>query len=203
MLANLDGSEALYEQAATIFRELGEPRALLFAIRDLGLWAMEHGDDARARDLLEESLALAQEHGFDMDVGWAFVELGILAVHERRYDDSVPLLVEGLESAVRRGVRINVVLSLRGLAAATAVRGYLEAAARMLGAAEKLQELTGEEVYAPYERLAFDEAVTPVVARADEPTIAAAWAAGRTMSDSEAVAYALATMAAPPAPVVS
>ena len=38
--------------------------------------------------------------------------------------------------------------------------------------------------------------MAPVVDRADEPEIAAAWAAGRAMSESDAAAYALATVAA-------
>ncbi len=37
--------------------------------------------------------------------------------------------------------------------------------------------------------------MAPVVDRADEPEIAAAWAAGRAMSESDAAAYALATVA--------
>ncbi len=203
MLANLNGSEALYEQAAAMFDELGEPRALNTATRDLGLWALEHGDHARARALLEESLTRAQELGFDMDVGWALLELGILALHEHRYDDSVPLFVEALASARRHGMRVNAALSLRGLAAATSVRGDLESAARMLGAAETLQERTGEKVPAPYERPAFEEALAPVVERADEPLIAAALAAGHAMTESEAATYALATVAGQSATAVS
>ena len=203
MLATLDRSDTLYEQSAELFRELGASRAVIVAIRDQGSWAIERGDYVRARNLLEESLRRAQECGFDMDVGWAFLELGMLALHERRYDDAVPLLVEALENALRDGVRINVVLSLRGLAAATAVRGDLEAAAHMLGAAEKLQERTGQELPAAYVRPAFDEAVAPVVNQADEPAIAAAWTSGRAMSDSEAAAYALATVAVRQAPVIS
>ena len=85
-------------------------------------------------------------------------------------------------------------VSLRGLAAATAARGDLESAARMLGAAETIEEQIGEEME-PYERSAFAEALAPVVDRADEPEIAAAWAAGRAMSESEAAAYALAAVA--------
>ena len=64
----------------------------------------------------------------------------------------------------------------------------------MLGAAETLQELTGETMYL-YERSTFEEGATLVLARVDEPEIAAAWAAGRAMSEADAAAYALATVA--------
>ena len=143
---DLDRSDALYEQAAAMFRELGELRGLQMVAHDQGTCALERGDYARARALLEESLARARELGSDADVGHAFLDLGILALHERRYDDSVPLFVESLESALRHGLRANVPSSLRGLAASTAVRGDLESAARMLGAAETIEEQIGEEM---------------------------------------------------------
>jgi hypothetical protein len=193
MIGNIENSDELCERSAGMFRELGEPRALNVATRDLGICAMERGHYARARELLEQSLVEAQGHGFEIDVGWALVELGVLALHERRYEDSVPLFVQGLESAIRHGVRVNVFLSLRGLAAATAVRGDLESAARMLGAAATLQERTGEGVHEPYERPAFEEALAPIAERADEPPIAAALAAGRKMTESEATSFALGT----------
>ena len=50
------------------------------------------------------------------------------------------------ESALRYGRRVNVLLSLRGLAASTAVSEDLVSAARMLGAAEAMEEQIGEEM---------------------------------------------------------
>jgi hypothetical protein len=64
----------------------------------------------------------------------------------------------------------------------------------MLGAVETLEAEIGEDT-AAYEWFAFSEGVTSVADRAEEPVIAAAWAAGRTMSETEAAAYALATVA--------
>jgi hypothetical protein len=65
----------------------------------------------------------------------------------------------------------------------------------MLGAAESIEEQIGDP-FLPHERSAFDAAVAPVAARADDPAIAAAWALGRTLSDSEAAAFALSAVAA-------
>jgi hypothetical protein len=95
---------------------------------------------------------------------------------------------------------MEISLSLRGLAASTAARGDLKSAARMLGAAESLEEQVDAEMY-PYERAAFAEAMTQVVDRADEPEIAAAWAAGRAMNEADAAAYALATVAEQTKPI--
>jgi tetratricopeptide (TPR) repeat protein len=156
---------------------------------------MQRGDYAGARALLEESLALSRELGSELNAANASRDLGVLALHERRYDDSAVFFVEALEIALRRGWRSAVAVSLRGLAASVAVRGDLESAARLLGASETLEEQIGEAMHTlPHARSAFEEAVAPVVDGADEPDIAAGWASGRTMSESEAAAYALATI---------
>jgi hypothetical protein len=63
-----------------------------------------------------------------------------------------------------------------------------------VGAAERIDQETGDAIDA-YERATFSEAITPVVDRADQPKIAAAWTAGRKMSESDAAAYALAIIA--------
>jgi tetratricopeptide (TPR) repeat protein len=189
----LDSSDALYGQAAELFRRLGEQRGLNMVGQSQATLALQRGDYARARALLEESLAQRRELGWDADVGGVLVDLGILALHERRFDDSVTLFVQSLEGSHRHGLRANVSLSLRGLAASAAVRGEHEPAARLLGAAETLQEQT-DDVMAPFERSVFARAVEPVADRADEPEIAAALAAGRAMSEPDAVAYALATV---------
>ena len=64
----------------------------------------------------------------------------------------------------------------------------------MLGAAEQIDEDTGSPGWS-YARAVLAEYVTPIASRADEPEIAAALAAGRAMSESDAAAYALATVA--------
>jgi hypothetical protein len=44
---------------------------------------------------------------------------------------------------------------------------------------------------AEFRRIVFEEATAPLLERANEPELAAAWAAGRAMSESDAAAYAL------------
>jgi predicted ATPase/DNA-binding SARP family transcriptional activator len=192
---DLDEAHSLYEQAAEIFRDLGDRLGLQVVIHNQALWGMQRGDYAGARALLEESLALSRELGSELNAANASRDLGVLALHERRYDDSAVFFVEALEIALRRGWRSAVAVSLRGLAASVAVRGDLESAARLLGASETLEEQIGEAMHTlPHARSAFEEAVAPVVDGADEPDIAVGWASGRAMSESEAAAYALATI---------
>ena len=194
---DVGGSDALFEQAAELFQQLDDALGLNTVTHDQGLLAMHGGDYARSRALLEESLAQARELGRDQRVGNAQLDLGVLALCEGRYDDAVPLFVESLESSLRHSFPVNVGLSLKGLAACAAVRGKLESSARILGAAETLEDETGDSMD-EYERLAYAGAMAPVLERADEPDIAAAREAGRAMSESDAAAYALATVARQP-----
>ena len=106
-------------------------------------------------------------------------------------------VAESLDGALRHGLRSNIALSLRELAASVAVRGELEPAARIFGAAEAIDEQTGWQME-PSWQAAFEVAMKLVADRADEPEIAGAWAAGKATTESDAAAYALATVADQP-----
>jgi predicted ATPase/DNA-binding SARP family transcriptional activator len=193
LAGDLDEADSHFNQAAALFRELGEPQGLRIVAHELGILAIERGDYTDARALLDEALARAR--ALDWDVGATVLELGILALHERRYDDSLPLFIESLESAVRYGRRPIIPSSLRGIASWAAVHGELELAARLVGAAEGIEETAAWHAPDRYERIAFEDAIAPLLACADEPNLAAAREAGKAMNEPDAAAYALATVA--------
>ena len=146
------------------------------------LAAIAAGDLVRARPLLEQSLGDAERLGDEQHVGNAHGGLGILDLYERRYEDAAPRFVRCLESALRTGWRINVVYSLRGLAVTSAAGGDLEAAARLLGASEVIEEEIGERIQGYAARI-FDETADPCVhARIGEPSIGTAYGEGRAMT---------------------
>ena len=159
-----------------------------------GLWAMQRGDLPRARACLEENLTGSRELGLDQQTGNAAADLGILALYEHRYGDAVPLFVESLESARRTGWPLNIAYCLRGLGSVAVAKGEIETAARLLGAAESVEERIGE-LTQPYARRVFEEAAAAVRERLEQPAIAAAWASGRALSEADAVSFALATAA--------
>ena len=187
-----DAVDPLAEEAKTIFRELGDRRGVHHITHIQGLWAMQCNRLERARACLEESLELARELGSDQLVGNALCDLGVLALYRRRYDVAVSLFAQSLESAWRTGFSINIAYSLRGLGGVAAVKGHIETAARLLGAAEGVQERTGDQTQ-PYADRAFEEAAAPVRKCLSEPAVAAAWAAGRALTEDEAVSLVLGT----------
>jgi hypothetical protein len=82
---------------------------------------------------------------------------------------------------------------VNGLGCALASRGELDVAARLLGSAEALHEQIGRRIE-PYAAAVYEECSALVRDRLDEPELAAAWAAGRAMSEADAAAYALAAV---------
>ncbi len=194
LAGDFDESEARASEAEQIFRDLGHEHGALTQTHNRALAAIAAGDLVRARPLLEQSLGDAERLGYDQHVGNANGDLGILDLYERRYEDAAPRFVRCLESALRSGWRINVVYSLRGLAATSAAGGDLETAARLLGASDVIEEEIGEQIQGYAARI-FEETVKLVRARLDDPRIADAYAAGRAMDQTAAAAYALATVA--------
>jgi predicted ATPase len=188
-------ADSLADEAKTIYRELGELEIRVLQVtHNQGLWALERGDLPRARACLEENLTGSRELGSDQQTGNAAADLGVLALYEHRHGDAVPLFLESLESARRTGWPLNIAYCLRGLGCVAVANGQIETAARLLGAAESVEEQIGE-VAQPYARRAFDEAGEAVHERLEQPAIAAAWAAGRALSEADAVSFALATAA--------
>jgi predicted ATPase len=201
IIAEIEGdfaeSERLAFESESIFRELGHERGALAQTHNRALIALHTKDFEHARPLLELSLSDARRLGSDQSVGNALCDLGVLALYEQRYDDAEVLFADSLESALRAGWRINIVYTLRGLGGVLAIRGDLERAARLLGASAALQERIGE-VLQNYSIDAYSAVSAPVLERLDEPEIAAAYAAGRAMSESDATELALSTFGRTP-----
>jgi len=193
MTGDVSASRSYSDAAEAIFRELGNKTMLLVVLHNEGLWAIVAGDYARARARLEEARASTLDLGDRDGFSNALCDLGVIALYERRLEDALQLFGESLELAVESAWHINIAWTISGLGCALASLGDVDAAARLLGAAEALHERTGRAIE-PYAAPAFDECSAPVRERLGEPELAAAWAAGRAMSEADAAAYALATV---------
>ena len=193
-IAALEGDAATYETTAsaatTIFRDLGADMPLLAVLHDSGLWAMAAGDYVGARAQLEEALARSKEFGARDEICNGLCDLGVLALYERQAHDALRLFAESLELALQGSWHLNIAWTVGGLGCALAMLGHLDPAARLLGAAEALHERLGEPLEA-YATRAFADGSAPVRERLDETGLAAAWAAGRALSEADAAAYAL------------
>jgi predicted ATPase/DNA-binding CsgD family transcriptional regulator len=94
--AGVDASRARFEEAAAIYRELGDERRLAVVLRDLGGYWKGAGDAERARSVLEESLALSREAKDAFGIGAAKAYLGVVAAYEGEHEEARSLLEEAL-----------------------------------------------------------------------------------------------------------
>ena len=152
-------ADSLAEEAKAIYRELGESRS---SEAPTHAQSRPVGDGAR-RPVSGAGVPGGEPDGLTRARLWiaqtgnAAADLGILALYEHRHRDAVPLFVESLESARRTGWPLNIAYCLRGLGCVAVANGEIETAARLLGAAESVEERIGE-LTQPYARRVFDEA---------------------------------------------
>src|SRR5262249_44546243 len=155
----------------------------------------------------EESLAIAREIGFLRFIGDNMLHLGALARYQGDLETARSRYREGIQLHWRQGGRGQLMWGLMGLGCVTVMIGeradsrtqpceranareWLTLGTRLLGAAERLQEATGQVVWS-FDRP--DHARCVAVARAGlgQEAFAVAWAEGRALSLDEVVALAL------------
>ena len=92
---------AVGDQALQLARELGFRDLEVQTLNNLGCAQVQLGDE-RGWGMLEESLRLSLEHGFEDHAGRAYANLCSLSVEERRYAKAAKWFDEGLAYAAER-----------------------------------------------------------------------------------------------------
>lgn len=180
----------LYEESVAKFREIGAKLILTYPLTDLGREAHGKGDFAKARSIFEENVMILREFGNTqgiainhMEIGFVDLAVGDHAKARSQLDKSLTLLRE-------LGDKKFTAECLEGLAGVNCLQGQTTRAARLVGAAEALRELSGMPV-PPYRRADYERILTTVRAQSDEATFAKAWSEGRAMTMEQAIEYAL------------
>jgi tetratricopeptide (TPR) repeat protein len=146
------------------------------SLANLGNIARAQGQYERAAEQLEESAALFRTLGERGGVAWALEGLGHVAQARGSYGRAAACFAESLVLYRDLGYKRAVAERLEDLAAVAEAQGQSLRAARLMGAAAGLRQTPG---------------VAPDRGGPDAEAQAAVWAAGRTMSLDQAVAYAL------------
>ncbi len=188
---NVDKARGLYEASIAIAREIGETHLVIQALHNLAQIQRVQGESAAARQSMEEVLALAKEHAMSWPLPIMLAALGLIATDLGEYDRAMTLFHESLALALAKGDRGSVVDGIESLARLAAVTGQPRPSIRLFAAGEALRE----ELINPLPPIegAYRE---PIMGKLRETVgergFAAAWAAGRTLSQEEALAEALA-----------
>jgi non-specific serine/threonine protein kinase len=192
-------AEAFLWDAAELFREAGPRLWLVLTLAFLGTLAQRRGDDEGAQSLLDEALSLSRTVGFHWGTAICLNRAGRLA--RKRGDDAeaARLYSESLVLWRELGDYWRMSRQLIDLAEVAADNGRYEYAARLLGAAEAINEPIGAS-----ESFVDDSARQRTLQLTSEQltreSFDRAWAAGRAMSWEAAVAEAMTPLAAEQTP---
>lgn len=157
------------------------------AMHVLGVAHQMSGEFEEARRVMSERIALGRESGNDFLVAVESANLSMVERQLGNLEAAEGLSRTSLATFHRLGDELAVAWSANGLAAVTAARGDLLRAATLLGFAEAGIERAGGE-WPPDERAQYDETLASLHAGLDRLDLDRAWAIGRGMSTSDAMA---------------
>jgi non-specific serine/threonine protein kinase len=185
----------LLGESVALLRELGDERGVAATLSALGIAVHFRGEPERAVALVEEGIALGRRLPDGAGpTALGLRRLGVLAYLQGRPVRAAGLLRQALGRIRDLGWPGEVALCLTYLAMLAGARGRAARAARLFGAAERLDESVQQDVAPPGFRFRddYDRRVAAARAALGEEAFAAAWAAGRAMALEDAVAFALA-----------
>jgi tetratricopeptide (TPR) repeat protein len=176
--------------AAKRAKDAGDTYPISLALLNLGELARKRGDVARATEFLEE--ALADVRAIDMTWGIANILtlLGHLARGQQDYERAKVRYRESLALYHRLGNATYIAWCLEGIATVACAEGSYQQVTRLCAAAAALR-VAAHTPLPPAEQDDFDKVVMTARAELDERTFTEQWRIGSTMTQDEAIAYAL------------
>lgn len=182
---------ALLEEGLALFETLGDASSMANMLNDLGVVARRRSEFDRAASLFDASLARARVSGNELGVARTLSNLGHVAADQGDHQRAIALYRESLELQADVGDLRGIAWSLERIPALPVAWQWPEQAARLFGAAAAARDAAGLPL-PPAGRDWYDRAVAELQARLGEATLQAAWAAGRALPLSQAIAAGLA-----------
>lgn len=182
---------AMLEEGLALFEDLGDASSVANMLNDLGVVARRQGAFDLAANLFEASLAKTRVAGNELGVARTLSNLGHVAADRHDYPRAIALYRESLELQAEVGDIRGIAWSLERMPALPVAWQWPEQAARLFGAAAAARDAAGLPL-PPAGRDWYDRAVVEVEARLGNGTFRAAWAAGRALPLSQAIAEGLA-----------
>lgn len=193
-------SRAAFEECLTVARDLGDQELIARVLWGLGNAYYFASENATARDVLVEDVALFRTLTDPFGLAWALHTLG-LVYHRfgQTATHAVPLWREAMEHFAAVGDVSGITVLLGDFSLVAAAGGDLLRAIRLNAASERLANVGGTGLGNEIRRM---EETYPEVAALDPVDVQTAIEAGEGMSVDQAVEYALGhvhTLAAVPA----
>jgi non-specific serine/threonine protein kinase len=185
-----------YEDALPLLRASGMPAAalLVFLLGDLGEERLLSGDTARAAELLDDALDFARRVDYPPGLAIVLSHRAHVARAEGDLRRAVRLFTESIDTAREIHAERFVLGAVAGLAGVALTLGQAARAVRLLGAVAAARQAIS--IGRPSHTLLVDRIEAEARALLGEAAFAGAFAAGRALPFSEAVADALALASA-------
>jgi predicted ATPase/DNA-binding CsgD family transcriptional regulator len=177
-------------EALSLFTAIGDELWVARTLHHLGVAAFYQGDLTTAREHYEASLAIFERLDDDLGIATLLEELGEVTYLQGDLVSATRLLRTALELAHRIDDKDRVAMAMAALAGVAAAQGPAERALRLGAAASVINTATGLS-NSPAWHLNFKRWLEPARGLLDAESIAAAEAAGRSMTLEDAIEYAL------------
>jgi non-specific serine/threonine protein kinase len=199
---NYVSARIYYEESLSLHREVESGWAIATLISWLGDLERIVGNYEEAKRRYQDSLKMWQDMGIEQQVGLDLRDLALVEMHQGHYDHALNLLKESLPLLKRFSADPNkdtsIALNLAGLSEIARKQNQPSIAARLLGAAEAMAGLQGEQSG----RVRFDtfgftlgfgsmEEFERLTAAGHQELDEAAWLEGQSMTIDQAIEYAL------------
>jgi predicted ATPase len=187
-LGDLAMARAPFEESLRLFQDQGDVLHASAVLSALEVIVSSQGDEEMVHSLHQQSLSLMQQaHNrrtlglFQINMGDFFQQYGEVQMAQASYREGLRLWQEMQQVEQRLGI----VKGLAGLAEMAAAQGQAERAGRLFGAAARLLPATSfyrEEVH---------RRSAAARAHLDAATFEVGWTAGQTMTEEQAISFAL------------
>jgi ATP/maltotriose-dependent transcriptional regulator MalT len=138
------------------------------------------------RRLLEESIVISKETGYQFGIALSLSVLGRFAAIQADYVAARSLYEQSLAIAHKMNYKLLFLSCVEELAGVVAAQGEPAWAARLLGAAEAMRDTLGSSI-PPIYRSSYEYWVTIVRRQLGEGVFTLIWAEGRTMTPEQAL----------------
>jgi len=186
---DMPAARVFYEEAADLFRRLGDEHMLMVTIRGLAWACMSLGDVDRGRTLHEENLERARALGNTRIEAVTLGALSTLYIDDGRLDVARPMLVESHRLHKQLNDPLQTAFDLFRFAMFLTAAGEAHAATSVLAAADARAAEAGADL------MNWDPAVGESLAKQreqlGEDAFTAAWERGRELTAERAFALAL------------
>ncbi len=188
-VGDYETAQCRWELSLQAARDGGHRAWVAQALLGLGETARHRQDLDMAQDYYRQALDLGQQAGIEWIQAMSLHNLGHVACYRGDYDEAIGAFRESLSLHVKREFKKGIGECLAGLAAAAALQGETERAARLCGSADALLASIAERLD-PADRADYERTLRTARSRLAGESFDALFAEGRGMSLEQGLEYA-------------